>query len=106
MQGMCVCVSWSLVKGVQVVKHGIPIANLAPVDIHHSIPWDSVVLPFGTPVDNSHGGVLKGVPSRPCILVIGLCCHSLGAVPQPRLLSPYFGSHAVVSNTTNTTTKY
>jgi hypothetical protein len=54
----------------------------------HSIPWDSVVLPFGTPVNDSHGGVLKGVPTRPCILVIGLHGHSLGAVPQPRLLPP------------------
>jgi hypothetical protein len=61
--------------------------TLAPIDTH-SIPWDSVVLPFGTPVDNSHGGVLKGVPTRPCILVIGLCGHNLGAVPQPRLSSP------------------
>jgi hypothetical protein len=40
----------------------------APVDIH-SIPLDSVVLPFGTPLDDFHGGVLKGVPTRPCILV-------------------------------------
>jgi hypothetical protein len=61
--------------------------TLAPIDIH-SIPWDSVVLPFGTTVDDSHGGVLKRVPTRPCILVIGLYGHRLGAVPQPRLLSP------------------
>jgi hypothetical protein len=61
--------------------------TLAPHDIH-SIPWDSVVLPFGTPVDDSHGGVLKGVPIRPCISVIGLHGYSLGAVPQPRLSSP------------------
>jgi hypothetical protein len=61
--------------------------TLAPHDIH-SIPGNSVVLPFGTPVDNSHGGVLKGVPTRPCILVIGLPGHSLGAFPQPRCLSP------------------
>jgi hypothetical protein len=61
--------------------------TLAPVDIH-SIPWDSVVLPFGTPVDDSHGGILKGDPTRICILVIGLRGHSLGAVPQPSLLSP------------------
>jgi hypothetical protein len=27
---LCVCVSWSPVKGVQVVKHAIPIANLCP----------------------------------------------------------------------------
>jgi hypothetical protein len=27
---VCVCVSWSLVKGVQVVKHAIPIANSCP----------------------------------------------------------------------------
>jgi hypothetical protein len=39
-------------------------------------------------VDDSHGGVLKGVPTRPCISVIGLHGHSLGAVPQPRLSSP------------------
>ncbi len=61
--------------------------TLAPVDIH-SIPWDSVVLPLGTPVAGKHGGVLKGVPTSPCILVIGLRGHRLGAVPQPRLLSP------------------
>jgi hypothetical protein len=35
---------------------------------------------------DSYGGVLKGVPTRLCILVIGLRGHSLGAVPQPRLL--------------------
>ncbi len=27
---VCVCVSWSPVKGVQVVKHTIPIANSCP----------------------------------------------------------------------------
>ncbi len=27
---VCVCVSWSPVKGVQVVKHAIPIANSCP----------------------------------------------------------------------------
>jgi hypothetical protein len=27
---MCVCVSWSPVRGVQVVKHAIPIANSCP----------------------------------------------------------------------------
>jgi hypothetical protein len=53
--------------------------TLAPIDIN-SIPWDSVVLPFRTAVDDSHGGVLKGVPTRPCILVIGLRGHKLGAV--------------------------
>ncbi len=53
---------WSPVKEVQVVKHAIPTPNSCPHDIH-SIPGDSVVLPFGTLVDNSHGGVLKEVPS-------------------------------------------
>ena len=61
--------------------------TLAPIDIH-SIPWDSVVLPLGTPVGGNHGSVLRGVPTSPCISVIGLRGHSLGAVPQPRLLSP------------------
>jgi hypothetical protein len=61
--------------------------TLAPVDIH-SIPWGSVLLPLGTPVAGKHGGVLKRVPTSPCILVIGLRGHSLGVVPQPRLLSP------------------
>jgi hypothetical protein len=61
--------------------------TLAPVDIH-SIPWDSVVLPLGTPVGGNHRGVLRGVPTSPYILVIGLRGHSLGAIPQPRLLSP------------------
>ncbi len=45
-----------------------------------SINWGSVVLPLGTP----GGGVHKGVPRRPCILV-WTHGHSLGAVPQPRL---------------------
>jgi hypothetical protein len=69
---MCVCVSWSPVKRVQVVRHAIPIANLAPVDIH-SIPWDPVVPPFETPVAGrniaNHGthtgmyyGWLEGLP--------------------------------------------
>jgi hypothetical protein len=65
--------------------------TLAPLDIH-SKPWDSVILPFETPVDNSHKGVLKGVPTSPCILVIGSRGHCLGAVPQPRLLSPLMSS--------------
>ena len=29
-EGVCVCVSWSPVKGVQVVRHAIPIANSCP----------------------------------------------------------------------------
>ncbi len=44
----CVCVSWSPVKGVQGVKHAIPIANSCPrchpfhtLGLSSTTPWDS-----------------------------------------------------------------
>ncbi len=39
--------------------------------------------------------MLKGVPTGPCISGFGLRGHSLGAVPQPRLLSPLGSSSQV-----------
>jgi hypothetical protein len=56
--------------------------NPSPHDAHF-IPWDSVVLPLGTP----RGACTRGSQQVPASR-FGLCGHSLGAVPQPRLLSP------------------
>jgi hypothetical protein len=70
MATVCVCVCPGLrLRGFKLYSMRFQLLTLAPLGIH-SIPWDSVVLPFGTPVDDSHGGMLKGVPMRPCILVI------------------------------------
>ena len=38
--------------------------TLAPIDIHF-IPWDSVVLPLGTPVGGNHGGCSGGFQQAP-----------------------------------------
>jgi hypothetical protein len=48
-----------------------------------SIPWDSVVLPLGTPGEVCTMGSQQVPVSR-----FGLRGHSLGAVPKPRLSSP------------------
>ncbi len=85
---MCVCVSWfPAVKGVQVIKHVILIANSCPrwhpfhtLGLSSNTLWD----PRGWLLE----GHAQGVPTRPCILVIGLRGNSLGAVPQPWFLSP------------------
>ncbi len=53
--------------------------NSPPHDAR-SIPWDSVVLPLGTP-----GGAYTRGSQRVPVSWFGLCGHSLGAVPQPRL---------------------
>ncbi len=45
-----------------------------------SIHWGSVVLPLGTP----RGACTRGAQQVP-VSWFGLCGHSLGAVPQPRL---------------------
>jgi hypothetical protein len=45
-----------------------------------SIPWDSVVLPLGTPGE----ACTRGSQQVP-VSWFGLRGHSLGAVPQPRL---------------------
>ncbi len=53
--------------------------NSPPHD-DRSIPWDSVVLPLGTP-----GGVCARGSQRVPVSWFGLRGHSLGAIPQPRL---------------------
>ncbi len=53
--------------------------NSPPHDAR-SIPWDSVVLPLGTP-----GGACARGSQRVHVSWFGLRGHSLGAVPQPRL---------------------
>ncbi len=86
---MIVCMSWSPVKGVvcckacNSVKLAIPIANSSPPYDTRAIPWDSAVLPLGTP----RGMCTRGAQWIP-VSWFGLRGHSLGAVPQPRLLSP------------------
>ncbi len=56
--------------------------TVAPYD-PHSISWDSVVLPLRTP-----GGACTRGSQQVRVIWCGLRDRSLGAVPQPRLLSP------------------
>ncbi len=90
-----VCVSWSPVKGVQVVRHAIPIANSCP----RWHPFHTLG-PSSTTLWDSCGRQVTGACSRgfqraPVSWFFGLPGHSLGAVPQPRLLSPLRSSSQV-----------
>jgi hypothetical protein len=82
----CVCVLVSGKGGSVLLSMRSRLLTPAPYDVC-SIPWDSVVLPLGTPADDSCGGVHKGVPTNSCILA-WTPWPQLGAVPQPRLLLP------------------